>query len=343
MDDVEALRQRFPQTRDLYREVCALLFFRYGITPTANKLYQLVRKGSMSVPTDAVKKFWEDLREKSRTRVEHPDLPDALKDDAGELVAKLWTDAQTLAHDSLATYRLETEQTVREAIATAEVALSERNANQLALQKANQEIELTSGQINVQLEELAAAKEAASSLQARLEEVKQDNAELQRQLEKARYDFAVELDKLRAAAQLAEERTRSTEKHMLLEVERERTASAKLKKEREALNSRAMQAADQHQRAIGMLQQTLGDIRQQNGQLDGALQITTKNLETAILDSQQKQTQLNEARAQTVLLQREALDWKRQFEESQELLKKTQATKLATRKRRRSEQDQLSK
>ena len=36
--EIEALRQRFPQTRELYREVCALLFFRYGITPTAKSI-----------------------------------------------------------------------------------------------------------------------------------------------------------------------------------------------------------------------------------------------------------------------------------------------------------------
>lgn len=33
--EVEALRERFSDTKALYREVCALLFFRYGITPTA--------------------------------------------------------------------------------------------------------------------------------------------------------------------------------------------------------------------------------------------------------------------------------------------------------------------
>ncbi|GAB3552032.1 hypothetical protein GCM10027343_37040 [Noviherbaspirillum agri] len=52
-----------------------LLFFRYGITPTTNKLYQLVRKGSMSAPAEALNKFWEDLRDKSRVRIEHRDLP----------------------------------------------------------------------------------------------------------------------------------------------------------------------------------------------------------------------------------------------------------------------------
>ncbi len=37
--EVEALKGRFNDTKALYREVCALLFFRYGITPTTNKLY----------------------------------------------------------------------------------------------------------------------------------------------------------------------------------------------------------------------------------------------------------------------------------------------------------------
>ena len=61
--EIEALRLQYPDTQDLYREVCVILFFRHGITPTANKLYQLVRKGSMSAPADALNRFWEMLRE----------------------------------------------------------------------------------------------------------------------------------------------------------------------------------------------------------------------------------------------------------------------------------------
>lgn len=67
--EVEKLRGEFTETQDLYREVCVLLFFRYGITPTANKLYQYVRRGSMSAPADALNKFWSELREKSRVRI----------------------------------------------------------------------------------------------------------------------------------------------------------------------------------------------------------------------------------------------------------------------------------
>jgi hypothetical protein len=105
--EVEALRERFSDTKALYREVCALLFFRYGITPTASKLYQHVRKGSMSAPAEALAKFWEDLRGKARVEIDHPDLPEALKEAAGQAVSVLWTQATELAREELAVLRVE--------------------------------------------------------------------------------------------------------------------------------------------------------------------------------------------------------------------------------------------
>src|SRR5260370_20976118 len=103
--DIEQLRTQFPQTQALYREVCVLLFFRHGITPTANRLYQLVRKGSMSAPADALARFWATLREKSRVRIEHPDLPAELQSATGDLAAALWTRAVAVAQNGLAAAR----------------------------------------------------------------------------------------------------------------------------------------------------------------------------------------------------------------------------------------------
>jgi uncharacterized small protein (DUF1192 family) len=34
--EIDRLKAEFPKTRELYREACALLFFRFGITPSAN-------------------------------------------------------------------------------------------------------------------------------------------------------------------------------------------------------------------------------------------------------------------------------------------------------------------
>ena len=36
--EIDRLKAEFPKTRELYREVCALLFFRFGITPNEPSL-----------------------------------------------------------------------------------------------------------------------------------------------------------------------------------------------------------------------------------------------------------------------------------------------------------------
>jgi hypothetical protein len=109
--EIEQLRARCENTRELYREVCALLFFRYGITPTANRLYQYVRKGSMGTPAEVLANFWRDLRERTRVRIDRPDLPEELRDAAGDLVHSLWGRAQDQAD---AAYREMREQAARD-------------------------------------------------------------------------------------------------------------------------------------------------------------------------------------------------------------------------------------
>ncbi|MGE0805842.1 MAG: DNA-binding protein [Burkholderiaceae bacterium] len=103
--DIERLRAEVPDTRSLYREVCALLFFRYGITPTANRLYQYVRKGSMNVPAEVLSTFWDQLRERSRVRIDHPALPESLKTQTAELLSALWDEASRRAAETLAVQR----------------------------------------------------------------------------------------------------------------------------------------------------------------------------------------------------------------------------------------------
>jgi hypothetical protein len=68
--EIDRLKAEFPKARELCREVCALLFFRFGITPTANRLYQLLKRGGMSTPTQMLGGFWVELRAKSRARID---------------------------------------------------------------------------------------------------------------------------------------------------------------------------------------------------------------------------------------------------------------------------------
>lgn len=270
--DIEAVRARIPETQDLYREVCTILFFRYGITPTANKLYQYVRKGSMSAPAEALAKFWEDLREKSRVRIEHPDLPDALKSTAGELVAALWSQAQGAAQEGLAAFRADAQAAVLKATTAQTSAENERTAALLERDQACQALQATKDRA-LQLErDLAAERAGKAALATQLEAAGRQQAALEAALTEARRDFAAELDKLRSALERSEERCEAAEKRALLEIDRERTAAAKAQKDVTQARQYQQEVEERHRAEVAQLQADLGGTRQQLGVGEGMLQ-----------------------------------------------------------------------
>lgn len=134
--EIEALRGRCGSTRELYREVCALLFFRHGITPTANRLYQYVRKGSMSTPAQVLSAFWDELRERTRVRIDHPELPEDLREAAGGLVLALWGRAQRAAAEGFAARASEVERLMAQMRAEADSARARADGLEAELEAA---------------------------------------------------------------------------------------------------------------------------------------------------------------------------------------------------------------
>jgi chromosome segregation ATPase len=282
--EIERLKAEFPKTRELYREVCALMFFRYGITPTANRLYQLVRRGSMSTPTAVLSEFWATLREKSRVRIEHADLPEDLQGAAGELMGALWTRATAAAQASLEALRLEVEDArraaegataaVRADLAHTEVALEQRTAALLTAQVRIQELEQAQ----------AASVATRGALEAELAREREVSRERDAALTQTRADFAAERDKLRASAELAETRWQAAEKRAQLEIERERTATARLQRDAEAAVQRAARTEESARAEIQALQTQLGDLRHQVGMLEGRLDALRSTHEIQVRD-----------------------------------------------------------
>ncbi|WP_042267104.1 DNA-binding protein [Paraburkholderia heleia] len=285
--EIERLKAEFPKTRELYREVCALMFFRHGITPTANRLYQLVRRGSMSTPTAVLSEFWATLREKSRVRIEHADLPEELQGAAGELIGALWTRATAAAQASLEALRLEVEDArraaegataaVRTDLAHTEVALEQRTAALLTAQVRIQELEQAQ----------AAAAATRGALEAELAREREAGGERETALTQARAEFAAERDRLRASAELAETRWQAAEKRAQLEIERERTANARLQRDAEAATQRAARTEDSARAEIQALQAQLGDLRHQVGMLEGRLDALRSTREARVPEWEQ--------------------------------------------------------
>ena len=288
--DIDRLKAGFPKTRELYREVCALLFFRFGITPTANRLYQLVKRGSMSTPTQVLGEFWAELREKSRVRIDHPDLPADLRDVAGEVIATLWTRATASAQaeldalrDEVEAQRVEAQQAVvaaRDELGRVETALEQRTAALLAAQVEVRELDKAQAEGHAQ-------RQALGTEIARLND---EALARDRELTTVRDGFSRDLGTLRESAERADERLRASEKRALLEIDRERGAAAKLQKERDDAVKRADHREADHRRVVEALQAQLGDARHQAGMLQGrldAVQATNAALQAQLAASRE--------------------------------------------------------
>jgi len=68
--DVAKLRARHSDATALNRAVCELLFFNYGISPTVNHLFALVRVGSAGTSSMVLQEFWAGLRVHRRATAE---------------------------------------------------------------------------------------------------------------------------------------------------------------------------------------------------------------------------------------------------------------------------------
>jgi len=304
--EVEALKARFTETKSLYREVCALLFFRYGITPTTSKLYQYVRKGSMSAPTDALSNFWEELRGKARIEVDHPDLPLELRDTAAEAIAAIWRQASGLARGELQQLRVEVQEELvlaRGELTHAQQVTSDAESTAQALREQLEATQAAAGELHQDME---AERRAHVATAARLQELQRHFEESQAQQQRLRADFSADLAKAREAVDTANARADAADRRALLEIEQERQARAKADKQAEGLRIQLVQADARHQAQAVEHAVAMADLK---GRLDG-LQEAHRQLSErhqVMSDEAQKlQQQLSAAQQESVQHRTEA-------------------------------------
>ncbi|MGJ7499399.1 DNA-binding protein [Variovorax sp. ZT5P49] len=248
--DIEALRGRFTETKDLYREVCALLFFRYGVTPTASKLYQFVRKGSMSAPAEALAKFWEDLRSKARVEIDHPDLPPELKTSAAEAIADLWRQATAAARHELAALRVEDQAAVEQAQGEETRALQAAAEALASADTLRQQLGAAQESLQQRQTDLEVERRAHAGAAARLQDLQRHLEEARNQQERVRADFSAELAKARAAVDVANGRSDAAERRALLEIDQERQTRIKADKQLETLRGQLAQTEGRHRESM---------------------------------------------------------------------------------------------
>lgn len=217
--EVERLRALAPDTKALYRDVAAALFFRFGVPPTANRLYQLVGKGSMATAASVLARFWQDLREHSRVRLEHPGVPEPLRDAAGNLIGQIWTAAYDLAQQDLAGTRAELQVQLEQARSEAEKARLTASEAEGKIAEFSRTIEQLRRELADRDGMLSARDGEISRLQVEVAALKTSVADRRAEVDEAKRAFAGELESLRSAIALTEDRARASERRALAEIE----------------------------------------------------------------------------------------------------------------------------
>ena len=169
-------------------------------------------------------------------------------------MATLWTRSTASAQAALDALRVEVEVEKATAQNTVTSMRGELGRTETALEQRTSA--LLAAQVRIQeLEQGHAASEATRlALEAEITRLQDENAARDLALVQARADFSEELEKLRTSAGLAEERLRATEKRALLDIERERVASARLQKELDAATRRTEQGEARHRRELQVVQ-----------------------------------------------------------------------------------------
>ena len=303
--EIDGLRLRFSDTQDLYHEVCVLLFFRHGITPTANKLYQLVRKGSMSAPTDALRAFWAELREKSRVRIEQPDLPESLKIAAGEMVSALWREARGAAEQQLESLQQEAAEMVRAAKDAQQDAERQLQSVERETDRMRQVFQRSEAKV-LQLEKSLSAQQASNdALANQLTIAEQQRSAIEISLDGLHRQFAAELEKQRDALKRSEERLEGAEKRALLEIDRERQLHSRVLQEMQQLRQAHQEALGRHDVEMAGHQKATAELRQRLGVADGLLQAQKENQAAIAAQLDASREQLVSKSNQVALLERD--------------------------------------
>jgi hypothetical protein len=269
--EIERIKSQVDDTREIYRQVCRLLFLRFGITPTANGLYQLVRKGTMGTPGAVLKEFWQEIQAKARIRIDRTDLRPELLDLAADLVGALWERALADADAGLDLERSQIR--ADRAQAEAEVLQAREEVLRKQAEVVRVETQLSEARAEIRMIEsrLAAALEGRKNLEQDVAALREEIRLRDEALDRARTDFATELGASRAQAQQAAARYEEAARRSMLEIDRARTASATLQRTLDELRERSAETEAELREEVDRGLRDVSRERHRVGVLEGEL------------------------------------------------------------------------
>ena len=296
-DEATVIRERIadlPDRAAKTRAVAAWLFFEKNEYPSANRVRQITNAGSMNDITRDLRDFWNEIRSKTRVRIDNPDLPEDLVERMGSTLSEIWLLAMDKAGQQFEQDRAKAAEAIGEArqeAMQARTLLAESEGRASALQQ-------TIERLNTQLRETAqagsAAAERAQVLESQLGDLQDQMDErlaekageiqaLQQQIEQGRADARRQVEVLDGELRFAK-----------LQIENARQEGRNLAAELQRFRADKTLEAATYQATVNRLREELGqsNLRAQEltarvGELHGQLR-SLRSLRKAVAASGRK-------------------------------------------------------
>jgi hypothetical protein len=273
----QVIRERLdalPSRQDKSRAAAAWLFFEAGEHPSVQRVRELTGLGSTSDIARDLRQFWQDIRSRVKSRIDAPDLPDAVVEKVSGFISDVWSLSLEKAAETFEQER----RSIQSDLAKARTDILQSQADAQAHRDLSDHLQARLDAIQSQQEadaqrmgslqaELQAEKDAAQQLREQhAQELAQRDAAMQslradmdKMLESQRQQIEAAAGEVRFA-KLQIENARAEGRHWKSEFERERSESTvrlsileqRLAAEREAAGAAALRAQEAESRVEQM-------------------------------------------------------------------------------------------
>lgn len=172
---------RAANRQEMTREAASLLFFTYGIYPSAKTVRDFTQHGSLADINGDLRKFWAEIREKSQIGLNMPGVPPSVVHSLEKAIRHVWKDALEEANKTLDGERAEGQTEIDTALASANAAAQARDQADQELRQERERRSQAEGQIEALRAEIEGVRAVANQWksQAENEATARQQAEIQ--------------------------------------------------------------------------------------------------------------------------------------------------------------------
>lgn len=146
----EALAPRLARAasrQEMTREAASLLFFTYGVYPSAKTVREFTNHGSLADINLDLRKFWSEIREKSQISLNMPGVPSSVVHSLEKAIRHVWKDAVDEANKTLDGERSEIQMAIDAALAKTTAAEASKSQAENELRQERERRSQAEGQI----------------------------------------------------------------------------------------------------------------------------------------------------------------------------------------------------